>query len=68
MKVKSILKSKTFWLGIAQIIAAIAEYFAGLPAGATYIQIASGVLTIIARFFTNSALAGTPGAKMPKKG
>ena len=54
------------------------EYIAGLPAGTTAIQAISGVLTIIVRFLTNTAVnggvtpvtppaakavVGTPGAK-----
>ena len=61
-------KSKTIWLGILMIVAAILEYIGGLPAGTTAIQAVSGVLTIIVRFLTNTAVnggavAGTPGVK-----
>jgi hypothetical protein len=56
-------QSKIFWLGIAQILASIAEYIGGLPAGATIVQLVTGILTIVLRFFSNSAIAGTPGAK-----
>ena len=61
---KSWLKSKTNWLGILMILAAVLEYYNGLPVGTTVAQAAFGVLTIIIRAFTNTSISGTPGAKV----
>ncbi len=64
--IKQWWKSKMVWLGILMIIAAILEYIAGLPAETPVIQAISGVLTIIIRFLTNTAVTGgiaPPGAK-----
>lgn len=60
--------SKTFWLGVLMIVAAAIEYIAGLPAGTSAIQAVSGVLTIIIRFLTNTAIAGTLVANQPTVG
>jgi hypothetical protein len=56
--IKQWWKSKMVWLGILMIIAAALEYIAGLPAETPVIQAISGVLTIIIRFLTNTAVAG----------
>jgi hypothetical protein len=53
---KKVLTSKTVWLGVFMILAAIAEYLAGIPAGTTFIQGLSGVLAIVVRFLTNDSL------------
>jgi len=56
--------SKAVWLGILMVLAAILEYAAGLPAGTSAVQAISGVLTIIIRFLTNTAIGGgTPGTE-----
>jgi len=59
--------SKQVWLGVIIVAGGIAEYFAGLPAGASIPTIISGCLTIVIRCLTNSAITGTPGAKVKKK-
>ena len=64
---KSFVKSKAFWLGVAMVVGAIAEYVNGLPVGVATAQLVSGILTIVVRFLTNTAVAGTPGAKAIKK-
>uniref|UniRef100_A0A6M3JH91 Uncharacterized protein n=1 Tax=viral metagenome TaxID=1070528 RepID=A0A6M3JH91_9ZZZZ len=60
---KNWFASKTNWLGLLMIAAAILEYYIGLPVGTTIAQFAFGVLTIIIRAFTNTAINGTPSAK-----
>ena len=50
------LTSKTIWLGVLMLTAAIVEYYAGLPQGATLIQGISGALTILVRFLTTDAI------------
>ena len=59
-------ESKTLWLSILIIAGGIAEYFAGLPAGASIPTIAAGIINIIVRFLTNTPIEGTPGAKVKK--
>ena len=61
---KNWFKSKANWLGILMILAAILEYYNGLPVGTTIAQFSFGVLTIIIRAFTNTAISGTPGARV----
>ena len=51
-----VLTSKTVWLGVLMILAACVEFYAGLPPGATWTQVVSGVLTIIIRFLTKDSL------------
>ena len=48
--------SKTLWLGIVIVAGGIAEYIAGLPAGASIATIIAGVLSIVIRFLTNSPI------------
>ena len=48
--------SKTIWLGALMVVAAIAEYLAGLPAGTSVIQAISGGLTIVVRLVTSQAI------------
>ena len=60
---KNWFASKTNWLGILMIVAAILEYYNGLPIGTTAAQFAFGVLTLIIRAYTNTAISGTPGAR-----
>ncbi len=55
-----ILTSKTVWLGVLMILAAIMEYVAGLPANTSAAQAISGILTIIVRFLTNDSLIAKP--------
>ncbi len=50
------LTSKTIWLGVLMILAAIVEYIAGLPSGTSILQAISGCLTIVIRFLTNDSL------------
>jgi len=59
-QVKPFWKSKAVWLGILMCLGAIAEYLAGLPAGASAIQMISGILTIIVRFITNTGIGRPP--------
>lgn len=49
-------KSKAVLLGVIMILAAVAEYIAGLPAEATIAQAISGVMTIIVRIVTSKGL------------
>ncbi len=63
MITKDFWKSKTFWLGILIILGGVIEFLNGLPAGASVGTIISGIITIVIRFYTNTAVAGTPGAK-----
>ena len=58
-----VFTSKTFWLGVLMILAAIVEYVFGLPAGTSWVQALSGILAIIIRFLTNDALVQKPPAK-----
>lgn len=51
-----VLTSKTIWVGVLMVLAAIVEYIAGLPAGTSIIQAISGCLTIIVRFLTKDAV------------
>ncbi len=55
-----VLTSRTVYLGVLMILAAIAEYIAGLPAGTSWAQGISGGLTIIVRFLTRDALTKQP--------
>ena len=48
--------SKAIWVGVLMILAAVAEYIAGLPAQATITQAISGVMTIILRIVTTQGL------------
>ena len=48
--------SKTVWLGVLIIAGGIAEYIAGLPAGASIPTIIAGCLSIIIRFLTNQPI------------
>ncbi len=66
MEAKKFWHSKAFWLGMVVIALGIAEYIAGLPAGATIPTITAGILGVIFRFLTNTAIAGTPGARKAK--
>ncbi len=54
-------KSRIVWLGILMVVAAVAEYIAGLPPGASITQAISGILAIILRVVTNQSI-GTPPA------
>ncbi len=51
-----VITSKTVWLGILMMGAAIAEYIAGLPAGTSVAQGISGILAILVRFLTKDSL------------
>ena len=53
---KKVITSKTIWLGVLMIVAALFEYAAGLPPGTTWVQGISGALTIVVRFLTNDSL------------
>ncbi len=50
-------QSKTLWLGVIMCLGAIAEYIIGLPVGVSITQMISGILTIIARFITNTPVS-----------
>ena len=64
MVTKKWLKSKTLYLGLVAIAGGIVEFVFGLPPGASVSTIVGGILVIIFRFYTNTAIAGTPGAKL----
>lgn len=53
---KSWYKSKTVWLGILIVAGGIAEYIAGLPAGASIPTIIAGIIAVIVRFLTKDSL------------
>ncbi len=57
-------QSKQVWLGVLIVAVGIVEYLASVPAGASIFTMIGGCLTIIVRFLTNTAIAGTPGAKV----
>ncbi len=59
--VKTWYRSKTIWLGILMVVAAVAEYIAGLPSEASITQAISGILAIILRVVTSQSI-GTPPA------
>ena len=61
---KAWLKSKAFWLGAVTALAGIREFIIAEPVEGV-IAIVLAILIIIIRAFTNSAIAGTPGAKFP---
>ena len=48
--------SKSLWLGILIVVGGIAEFLAGLPAGASIPTIVAGVVAIILRCLTNQGL------------
>ena len=60
---KNWFKSKQFWAGVATIVTGISEFVAGLPPEAGTATIILGIVAIVIRFFTNTAISGTPGAK-----
>lgn len=49
-------QSKAVWLGVVIVAGGIAEYIAGLPAGASAATIIAGCLSIITRFLTNQSI------------
>ncbi len=53
MEVKKWYLSRTLWLGILIVAGGIAEYIAGLPAGASIPTIIAGCLSIVVRFLTS---------------
>ncbi len=53
METKKWYASRTLWLGVLIVAGGIAEYIAGLPAGASIPTIIAGCLSIIVRFLTN---------------
>ena len=66
MDTKGWIKSKTFYLGLVGVAGGIVEFIFGLPVTASASTIIGGILVIIIRAFTNTAIAGTHGAK-PKE-
>jgi len=50
------LTSKTVWLGILIVAGGIAEYIAGLPAGASIATIIAGVIGIVIRYLTTDSI------------
>lgn len=56
------LKSKTFWVGVASIIIGVQAYLTSLPHGTSITAMAIGVLLIIIRAYTGTAIPGTPAA------
>ncbi len=57
-------KNKTFWLGILQILVALANYVSNLPRDTSYITAISGILTIIIGFLTKIEPGKTPAGVM----
>ncbi len=57
-------QSKMLWVAVLTILGGIVEYAFSLPAGVTIGTIAVGIINIILRFMTNTAIEGTPGAKV----
>ncbi len=55
-----VISSKTVWLGVLMILAAVIEFIVGLPAGTSWVQVLSGILTILIRFLTNDSLLRPP--------
>lgn len=51
---KKVWQSKTFWLGILIMAGGVAEFIAGLPAGASIATITAGIISIVVRFLTNT--------------
>lgn len=56
MEVKHWYTSKLFWLGVLEIAGGIALYIEGLPVETSAITIVSGIITIIFRFVTKTAI------------
>ncbi len=63
---KSIFRSKTFWLAVLTILGGIVEFIFNLPPGVAISTILLGIAQIIIRAFTNSAILGTPGARVKR--
>jgi hypothetical protein len=53
---KTWYSSKTFWLGVLIVIGGIAEFIAGVPAGASIPTIIAGCLSVIIRFLTGQPI------------
>jgi len=66
MGIKNWFGSKTNWLGMMTVAGSIIEFIFGQPAGTSIAQLIVGIMILICRAYTNTAITGTPGAK-PKK-
>ena len=58
---KATIRSKTFWLGVIEILVGVLQFVAGQPAPGDYhavILIVAGCLTIIIRKLTTVPVAG----------
>lgn len=51
-----ILTSKTIWIGVLMVVAAIVEFIANAPVTMSTVQLISGILAIVIRFLTNDSL------------
>ena len=56
MNRKSWYQSKSVWLGVLIVAGGIAEYLAGVPAGAAIGTIVAGCLSVIVRFLTTNSI------------
>jgi len=56
MEAKKWWLSKSVWLSILIVAGGIAEYIAGLPAGASVPTIIAGITAILVRFLTNQPI------------
>ncbi len=66
MNVKPWYQSKLLWLSVMGIALGVVEFLEGLPPGASILTIIGGIIGVILRLVTNTAIAGTPAAKAPK--
>jgi hypothetical protein len=46
-RLKQLIKSTTFWLGVLAVVAGIAQYINGLPAGTSTLQMVTGIIAVI---------------------
>ena len=53
---RKLVKSKTFWLGMAQIVSAVGMYITGEQNAQELLLGASGILTILFRIITTESI------------
>ncbi len=56
MKAKKWYLSKSVWVGVLIVLGGIAEFWMGLPTGASVATIVAGVITVILRFVTKQSI------------